>query len=168
MIVLIEMNRLIHFISGPLRAIMNFYFGLLDSRFRGNDVSGRISNLVNIKAFTLHLAGILILSCSTTQKAGEKKPEQAQAKPAAESAQGIAPHYQQLKYPEFQYTPPHPKDYRVKLDSGVIAYLVRDTSLALIDVHFMYASENLPGNADEVPTLSLYSTLLVSWIFCGR
>ncbi|MFH1842122.1 MAG: pitrilysin family protein [bacterium] len=40
-----------------------------------------------------------------------------------------------LKFPELQYDPPSAADYRATLDNGVVAYLVPDLSLPLVNIH---------------------------------
>ncbi len=40
----------------------------------------------------------------------------------------------QLKYPELQYDPPNPADYRVQLKSGPVAYVVTNRELPLINI----------------------------------
>lgn len=39
-----------------------------------------------------------------------------------------------LEFPPLTFEPPHPSDYRVELDQGVVAYLIPDTTLPLINV----------------------------------
>jgi hypothetical protein len=39
---------------------------------------------------------------------------------------------EKLKYPELQFTPPNPTDYRVALKSGPVAYVVPDHELPWI------------------------------------
>ena len=85
------------------------------------------------------------------------------AKPAAKApaAQGGLPeHYSKIAYPEFTYKPPHPSAYRVVLDKGVVAYLVPDTSLALIQMKLFFGHPNIAAKPEDLASLRLYSSLL--------
>src|SRR5262245_35795530 len=44
---------------------------------------------------------------------------------------------EQIVFPPLQYTPPKAADYRVKLSNGMIAYLVPDRSLPLVNVNVL-------------------------------
>lgn len=82
-----------------------------------------------------------------------------QAKAPA-ATQAIPEHYSKIAFPEFAYNPPYPKDYRVTLDRGVVAYLVPDTTLALIQMTVLFGHPNLPAKPDETGAFNLYSSLL--------
>ena len=41
---------------------------------------------------------------------------------------------EKLKFPPLQYDPPNPRDYRVELKSGPIAYVVPDRELPLVNI----------------------------------
>jgi zinc protease len=81
---------------------------------------------------------------------------------AVSPAAGIPEHYSKIAYPEFTYRPPHPNDYRVVLDRGVVAYLVPDTTLALIQMSILFGHPNLPKQPSDVAPMGLYSSLLKS------
>ena len=49
-------------------------------------------------------------------------------------AASIPSHPDQLTYPRLSYEPPDPKDHRVRLKSGPVAYLVPDRELPLVDI----------------------------------
>jgi predicted Zn-dependent peptidase len=53
---------------------------------------------------------------------------------AASEAADIVSHPDQLKFPPLQYEPPKAADYRVRLGNGMMAYLVPDRSLPLVNV----------------------------------
>jgi zinc protease len=105
---------------------------------------------------------IAVIQCSGTRELSKPVPAAQKAAEKTEAKPALAAHYRDLSYPPFAYTPPHPKDYRVELDSGVVAYLVRDTSLALVEMQFFFGSENNPAKPGEVVPLMLYSSLLLS------
>lgn len=79
---------------------------------------------------------------------------------AGNSKSNIPEHYSKIVYPTFTYQPPYPKDYRVVLDKGVIAYLIPDTTLPLIQMTLLFGHPNLPKKPSEVAALSLYSPML--------
>ncbi len=76
------------------------------------------------------------------------------------TGKGIPEHYSGIQYPEFTYLPPHPKDFRVQLDRGVIGYLVPDTTLALIQMAVLFGHPNLPKQPADAAALGLYSSML--------
>ena len=86
----------------------------------------------------------LVLALSLVQAKGPTIPE----------------HYSKIVYPEFTYTAPYPKDFRIVLDRGVVAYLVPDSTLALIQMSILFGHPNLPKQPRDVGPLNLYSTLL--------
>lgn len=86
--------------------------------------------------------------------------DSARALPKPADGAGIPAHYSGIAYPEFAYQPPNPADYRVTLDRGVTAYLVPDTTLALIQMSVLFGHPNLPKQPSETATLGLYSSLL--------
>jgi predicted Zn-dependent peptidase len=71
-----------------------------------------------------------------------QKAKPAPAKPAASSATttkpqaqgGIVAHPEQLKYPQLIYNPPKRAQYRQTLSNGVVAYMVEDHTLPLINI----------------------------------
>ncbi len=89
--------------------------------------------------------------------APEKKSD---AVKAAKSKNNIVPHFKNLAYPDFKYIPPHPKDYRVELENGHIAYMVPDTSLGLIHMEFYFTGSNLPKDPKEAAEIYVYSQLI--------
>jgi len=74
------------------------------------------------KAARSLLAGLSILACAPGP---ELRAADIPARP------------EQIAFPPLQYTPPKAADYRVKLSNGMIAYLVPDRSLPLINVHVL-------------------------------
>ncbi len=52
-------------------------------------------------------------------------------------ADPIVSHPDQLRFPPLRYEPPKAADYRLKLRNGVVAYLVPDRSLPLVNVHVL-------------------------------
>ncbi|MDB5047865.1 MAG: peptidase domain protein [Fibrobacteres bacterium] len=84
----------------------------------------------------------------------------AAGKTATTPGNGIPEHYSKIVYPDFTYKPPYPKDYRVVLDRGVVAYLIPDTTLALIQMTILFGHPNLPAKPADVASLNLYSSML--------
>jgi len=80
----------------------------------------------------------------------------------AVSSHGIPEHYSKIVFPEFTYQPPSPKDHRVVLDRGVVAYLVPDSTLALIQMNVMFGHYGLPKQPSDVAPMGLYSAMLKS------
>lgn len=78
----------------------------------------------------------------------------------AKATGGIPEHYSKIDYPEFTYKAPYPKDFRTVLDRGVVAYLVPDTTLALIQMTVLFGHPNLPKKPADVAPMKLYSSML--------
>lgn len=73
-------------------------------------------------------------------------------------ADGIPDRPEKLKFPPLQYEPPNPGDYRVKLKSGPVAYVVPDRELPLINL-VIYARTGdyvVPIGKDGVTDLAGY------------
>ncbi|HLP42384.1 MAG TPA: hypothetical protein VK465_12825, partial [Fibrobacteria bacterium] len=98
----------------------------------------------------------LILSALLAVSVSAKDP--AALKGAA--ANSLPDHYSKIQYPAFAYQPPHPSAYKVTLDRGVTAYLIPDSTLALIQVSLFFGRPNLPARPEETAALNLYSSLL--------
>ena len=103
------------------------------------------------------LIGLMAAAAPAAQASKLAGPA-AKAKP--ESNPGLPPHYKNITYPEFAYQPPYPPNFKVTLDKGVIAYLVPDTALALIQMAIYFGHPNLPAKPEDTGPLNLYSTLL--------
>jgi len=71
-------------------------------------------------------------------------------------------HFQELEFDKLDYTPPFPGDYRVELDSGVFAYMVKDSSLALVKIKMIFKGLVYPQKPADVSLNSLYSSLLIN------
>ena len=114
------------------------------------------------RALALTLALLLGASAAAqTPSAAAASPAASEAPPVAVPAKGGLPaHYSRIRFPEFKYLPPHPKDYRVVLDRGVVAYLVPDSTLALIQMSVFFGHPNLPKQPSQVASLNLYSAML--------
>ncbi len=80
----------------------------------------------------------------------------------SKSGSTLPDHYSKIAFPEFTYQPPLPADYRVTLDRGVVAYLIPDTTLPLINMVGYFGHPNLPKQPSQVGALNLYSYLLKS------
>lgn len=106
----------------------------------------------------ISMAAALILG-QAVSCAGPSKAAPA-AIAAAKGGSALPEHYSKIAFPEFTYQPPHPKDHRVVLDRGVVAYLVPDTTLALIQMSVLFGHPNLPKKPSEAGSMKLYSSML--------
>ena len=79
---------------------------------------------------------------------------------ASSGEKKIPAHYSKIAFPEWSYLPPSPRDHRVELKDGVIAYLVPDSTLDVIKLSLFCARPNLPRKPEETAALNLYSSLL--------
>jgi zinc protease len=78
----------------------------------------------------------------------------------APAGSGLPEHYSKIVHPGFDYQPPHPNAFKAVLDKGVVAYLVPDSSLALIQMTVYFGHPNLPAKPEDAASLRLYSSLL--------
>jgi hypothetical protein len=53
----------------------------------------------------------------------------AEAAPSVKFPKGIPNHPEKLQFPPLQYEPPDPKDYRLQLAAGPVAYIATDREL---------------------------------------
>src|SRR5690606_18833306 len=125
------------------------------TRRRGEMMNRKILLSATLTALT---GAALTVSCAGPSKANPESSGASAAGP--ETAAAIPEHYSKIAFPGFDYVPPHPKDYRVVLDRGVVAYLVPDTALALIQMTVLFGNSNLPAKPSETASLNLYSSLL--------
>ncbi len=109
---------------------------------------------VPLSTLFLPAALIMVAGCAGTQQDGSSASKRKNKSP------GVAAHYSAIDFPEFRYTPPHPRDYRVELDSGVVAYLVPDSTLALLDMTLLWRHNHIPKKPEDAARLNLYSLML--------
>jgi len=67
--------------------------------------------------------------------------------------------YKDIVFPEFQYTPPYPGDYRIPITDSITLYAVRDTTIPLINLNFYFRENAVPQNREEVASLQILSSL---------
>lgn len=82
------------------------------------------------------------------------------SKKATVSSGSIPAHYSKIAFPEFRYEPPHPDSFRVRLQGGATAFLVRDTTFDLLHVDFFFPRPFWPEKPAEAAALDLYGSLL--------
>ncbi|MBI4469015.1 MAG: insulinase family protein [Acidobacteria bacterium] len=84
------------------------------------------------------LVCVILLLCfgsvpvSSAQKAAGSTP--AAGSDSAKSQHGLPAHPKDLTYPKLDYTPPKASNYRQVLSSGVVAYMVEDNDLPLVNI----------------------------------
>lgn len=76
----------------------------------------------------------------------------------AQAAQGIPDRPEKLTFPPLVYEPPSPDEYRVKLKSGPVAYVVPDRELPLVNITiYVHTGEYLePAGKEGVADLTGY------------
>lgn len=109
-------------------------------------------------AFPLLLLGgafFLYTACS----APAARPDPQPASPAAEQATGasLPQHYSAIAFAPFQYEPPHPSQYRVVIADSIIAYLVPDRNLPLVQLSFYFMENAQPTQPSEAAQMQLLS-----------
>src|SRR4030095_11057556 len=58
----------------------------------------------------------------------------AEAAPSVKFPKGIPNHPEKLQFPPLQYEPPDPKEYRLQLAAGPVAYIAADRELPLVSL----------------------------------
>jgi zinc protease len=71
-------------------------------------------------------------------------------------------HYKEIQFPEFNYQPPNPEDYRFEIQPGVVAYLYPSKQLPMISLNMIFKEQNLPPDTLDVAALSLLSSMYIS------
>jgi zinc protease len=79
---------------------------------------------------------------------------------SATAEKPIPPHYSKIAFPEWSYAPPYPKDYRVELKDGAVAYLVPDSTLDVVKLSLLCARPSFATKPEDVSALRMYSNLL--------
>ncbi len=93
---------------------------------------------------------ILLAGCAATKKEPSSPIQEADKVPQS---------YKDIVFPEFQYTPPHPSDYRIAITDSITLYAVRDTAIPLIDLTFYFRESAIPQNKEEAALLQILSSL---------
>ncbi len=82
------------------------------------------------------------------------------ALPAAGAHAQIVNHPDKLTYPPLTYTPPRAADYRVALPGGVVAYMVPDHSVPMINVQIIWRANGSLDPAGKEGLTDFATTLL--------
>ena len=102
-----------------------------------------------------------MVACSSGPAPATETPEQASAAPAAveapakpETAASVAADalpasYKDIKYPDYKYVAPYPKDYRVELGEGIAGYIVVDRSLPLVNFTAYFENPRVPTDIKD-------------------
>ena len=92
---------------------------------------------------------------STETAAAEPAPVQA----ASEPANALPASYKDIKYPEFKYVAPYPKDYRVEIAPGVSGYIVPDTTLPLVNLSVYFENPQVVSNIKDEAADQMVGTM---------
>lgn len=71
---------------------------------------------------------------SSTTSAAPVSASADRSKPAAARSAGVPDRPEKLSFPALNYEPPNPREYRVELKSGPVAYIVPDHELPLVNL----------------------------------
>lgn len=78
--------------------------------------------------------------------------------PVGESS-AIPASYKDIRYPEFKYVAPYPKDYRVEISEGVTGYIVSDRSLPLVNFTVMVDNPRVPAALKDVAASEMVGSM---------
>lgn len=79
---------------------------------------------------------------------------------AVSSASGIPDSYKDIQFPQFVYTAPHPKDYRVEIAPGISGYIASDRSLPLVNFTVYFEESTLPETIKDEAASSMVGSML--------
>lgn len=68
--------------------------------------------------------------------------------------------YKDIKYPEFKYVAPYPKDYRVEIAEGVSGYIVSDRALPLVNLTVYFEESNVASNIKDEAASEMVGSML--------
>lgn len=80
--------------------------------------------------------------------------------PAGLVGQEIAEHPDMLTFPELDFDPPNPSEYRTTLDNGMVVYIAEDRELPLINVSVLIRGGAAWEPAEKTGLASLTGTLM--------
>ena len=120
--------------------------------------------MVEVSPFVL-MGGILLASCASTPVV-EQKPAPAPQSAVSNSADSksvdssLPASYKDVRFAEFNYVAPYPKDYRVELAPGITGYVVSDRSLPLVDFTVYFEETSVPKSLSDEAANSMVSSML--------
>ncbi len=77
-----------------------------------------------------------------------------------DSATALPASYKDIKFPEFQYVAPYPKDFRVEVAPGVTGYIVSNRSLPLVNFTVYFEESNVPSALKDEAARSMVGNML--------
>ena len=69
--------------------------------------------------------------------------------PAPVAANALPASYKDIKYPDYKYVAPYPKDFRVELGEGIAGYIVPDRSLPLVNFTAYFENPRVPTDIKD-------------------
>lgn len=110
----------------------------------------------------------LLNACASSGVQNEKKveipvtesPVVSAVKDSAKPVSQIPVSYKDVKFPEFQYVAPYPKDYRVEIAPGIVGYIVSDRSLPLVNFTVYFDEARVPGSIKDEAASSMVGSML--------
>jgi predicted Zn-dependent peptidase len=86
----------------------------------------------------------------------------AEAAPSVKFPKGIPNHPEKLQFPPLQYEPPDPKDYRLQLAAGPVAYIATDRELPLVTLTILVRTGDYLEPAGKEGVTDLLGYLLTA------
>jgi len=112
-----------------------------------------------MKKIVILLLGLLLLAGCTAPAQPPPPTSSLPPPPPPQTLSALPESYKDIVFPEFQYNPPHPGDYRIAITDSITLYAVRDTAIPLIDLTFYFKENAFPKSRKEVAALQLLSSL---------
>jgi zinc protease len=108
--------------------------------------------------YLLCVSSVVFAACASTTNV--PSPALHSAAQKSESADLILPvSYRNIKYPDFQYVAPYPKDSRVVLSDSITGYIIADRTLPLIHFTVLFRESTVPGKPGDRAALDLLSSM---------
>ena len=102
-------------------------------------------------------------AAASLASAGAVQGSQGGGQPAVALSAGVASipaSYKDIRFPEFKYVAPYPKDYRVEVAPGITGYIVSDRSLPLVNFTVYFDESSVPGSLKENAANEMVGSML--------
>ena len=105
--------------------------------------------------FCLVSGAAFIVACSSApepsaEPAAQPAPASVAAPtPVEKTADALPASYKDIKYPDYKYVAPYPKDYRVQIAPGISGYIVPDSSLPLVNLSVYFENPRVVSDIKD-------------------
>ena len=102
-----------------------------------------------MRLLTVAAFSAVVAACSSGPKPEAETPAAAPAVAETAAVSDIPASYKDIRYPDYKYVAPYPKDYRVELAPGISGYIVPDSSLPLVNLSVYFENPQVVSNIKD-------------------